>query len=68
MSTPALFRRPEIGLAAAAYLQLGLEALRAGDEVRAIGAFASIDTCSWEAVLDRFPTLSDLISKWEAAR
>lgn len=67
-TTPALLRRPEIGLAAATFLQLGLEALRDGDEVRAIGALASIDAVSWEAVLVRFPTLSDLVQKWEAAR
>lgn len=66
MTTPVLRPAPEIGLTGATYLQLGLEALRDGDMVRAIGALASIDAEAWDAISDRFPGLSELILK-EAA-
>lgn len=67
-TTPALPSRPEIGLSAATHLQLGLEALRDGDLVRAVGALASIESSSWEAITARFPSLSSLITNLEASR
>ncbi len=68
MAAPATLPRAEIGLSAAAYLGLGLAALRDGDTVRAVECLASIDSASWSAILDRFPHLSDLIEKWETSR
>lgn len=68
---PAFLVRParhSIGLAAATHLELGLEALRDGDQVRAIGALASIDDESWAAICVRFPFLGDLVEKWEVGR
>jgi hypothetical protein len=64
-TTAALRTGPEIGLSGATYLGLGLAALRAGDQVRAVEAFASIDSAAWSAILDRFPHLANLIEKWE---
>jgi len=52
----------EIGLSAAAYLEMGLEALRGGDTGRAIGCLASIEGPSWDAVLARFPGLPELMA------
>jgi hypothetical protein len=60
-------RRAEIGLSAAAYLEMGLAAMREGDTVRAIAALASIDADAWEAISVRFPHLDDLIQKWGAS-
>ena len=45
----------EIGLAAATYAELGLEALLAGDIPRAVGTLASIDSQAWAALVERFP-------------
>ena len=58
-NTPAW---PEISLAAATYLELGLEALRDGDTVRAVGCLASIDARSWNGVVARFPQLPALLA------
>jgi hypothetical protein len=60
---PAIPPRRSIDLGAAAYLELGLGALQVGDVPRAVGALASIDDDSWTAILDRFPTLPDLITR-----
>lgn len=60
--------RRSIDLSAAAYLELGLSALQAGDKARAAGAFASIDDVSWAAICARFPNLEDLVATWEATR
>lgn len=69
MSVSVAVPRPaEIGLSAAAYLEMALEALRAGDRVRAVGCLASIDNTSWDAIAVRFPTLSALITNLEASR
>jgi hypothetical protein len=68
MGAVEAIRRPGIGLAAATWLELGLGALRDGDKVRAVGAFASIGDTEWHAILDRFPHLGDLIQTWEAKR
>lgn len=62
-SSPALPPRPEIGLASAARLELGLLALEYGNIPAAVGALAAIDDESWSAILDRFPTLPDLIMR-----
>lgn len=56
----------EIALSAAAHLGLALEAARAGNVARTVECLASIDARSWEALLTRFPGLSELIIK-EAA-
>lgn len=64
MDTPThLPTRPEIGLAAAAHLELGLLALESGQLPAAVGSLASIDAAAWSAILDRFPALPDLITK-----
>lgn len=55
--------RPAIGLAAAAFLELGLLALEAGRLPAAIGSLACIDDAAWSAILARFPTLPDVINK-----
>jgi hypothetical protein len=62
---PVRSGRHSIGLAAAAYLELGLAALRDGNQVRAVGCFASIDDSSWAAICARFPTLATLITHLE---
>lgn len=58
---PAPLAAPTIGLAAATWLELGLEALRDGNIPRAAGCLASIDAVSWDGLLIRFPTLPDLL-------
>jgi hypothetical protein len=45
----------EIGLAAAALAELGIEALKAGDMARAVGTLGSINEESWQALAQRFP-------------
>lgn len=55
-------RRRSVDLAAAARLEMGLEALSRGDIPAAIGALASIDDDSWAAILDRFPGLPNYIT------
>ncbi len=55
-------------LAAATWLELGLEALERGNLPAAIGALACISDESWAAILRRFPTLPDLIQKWSTPR
>lgn len=59
--------RHSIGLSAAAYLEIEA-VLRAGDDVRAVGALASIDDESWSALCVRFPHLPELIQKSETTR
>lgn len=63
---PAYFaqspRRYSVDLAAAAHLEMGLEALQRHDIPAAIGALASIDDDSWTAILTRFPGLPDYIT------
>jgi hypothetical protein len=61
---PAPPMRSEIGLSAAAHLELGLLALEAGRLPAAIGSLACIDAAAWDAILRRFPILPDLITKW----
>lgn len=64
MDTPQhLPARPEIGLAAAAHLELGLLALEAGRLPAAIGSLACIDESAWSAILRRFPNIPELITK-----
>jgi hypothetical protein len=60
---PYLPTRPEIGLAAAAHLEIGLLALEAGQLPAAVGSLAAIDDAAWTAILTRFPTLPELITK-----
>jgi hypothetical protein len=55
-------RRRSVDLAAAAHLEIGLEALERGNLPAAIGALASIDDDSWAGILDRFPGLPDYIT------
>ena len=55
-------RRRSVDLAAAAHLEMGLEALERGNIPAAIGALVSIDDDSWEAILTRFPGLPDYIT------
>lgn len=55
-------RRRSVDLAAAAHLEMGLEALQRHDIPAAIGALASIDDDSWDAILNRFPGLPDYIT------
>lgn len=55
-------------LAAATWLQLGLEALQRGDTAAAIGALACISEEAWDVFLRRFPSLPDLITKWSNPR
>jgi hypothetical protein len=55
-------RRRSIDLAAAAHLEMGLEALQRGDFPAAIGALVSIDDDSWTGILVRFPGLPDYIT------
>jgi hypothetical protein len=55
-------RRHSVDLAAAAHLEIGLEALERGNIPAAIGALASIDDDSWDAILTRFPGLPDYIT------
>jgi hypothetical protein len=54
---------PEIGLSAATYLGLGLQALRDGNIPRAVECFASIDARPWQAIVIRFPGLPDLLER-----
>lgn len=69
MNTPQdLPARPEIGLAAAAHLELGLLALEAGRLPAAIGSLASIDEAAWSAILRRFPNIPELITKGSTPR
>lgn len=56
-------RRRSVDLAAAAHLEMGLEALTRGDIPAAIGALASIDDDSWDGILTRFPGLPAYISR-----
>lgn len=60
--------RPEIGLAAAAHLELGLLALQAGRLPSAIGSLAAIDEPAWSAIIRRFPHLPTIIEKWSDPR
>lgn len=60
--------RPEIGLAAAAHLELGLLALEAGRLPAAIGSLACIDAAAWDAIRARFPGIEALITKWSTPR
>lgn len=60
--------RPEIGLSAAAHLELGLLALEAGRLPAAIGSLACIDEAAWTAITRRFPNLPELIQKWSTPR
>lgn len=60
--------RPEIGLAAAAHLELGLLALQAGRLPAAVGSLACIDEAAWSAITRRFPHLPELITKWSNPR
>jgi hypothetical protein len=53
----------EIGLAAAAYAEIGIEALLAGDTARAIGAFSSIPEESWHALAKRFPGFPERLTE-----
>lgn len=55
-------RRRSVDLAAAAHLEMGLEALQRHDIPAALGALVSIDDDSWDAILDRFPGLPDYIT------
>jgi hypothetical protein len=55
-------------LAAAAWLELGLEALQRGNIPAAVGALACIDDDAWAAFLRRFPNLPNLIEKWSNPR
>jgi hypothetical protein len=55
-------RRRSVDLAAAAHLEMGLEALERGNIPAAIGALASIDDDSWAGIRDRFPGLPDYIT------
>lgn len=65
MDAPAyLPTRPEIGLAAAAHLEIGLLELEAGRLPAALGSLAAIDEDAWMAILRRFPNLPNLITKW----
>jgi len=59
---PQTPRRRGVDLAAAAHLESGLEALQRGSIPAAIGALASIDPDSWDAILDRFPALPAYIT------
>lgn len=69
MDTPQdLPARPEIGLAAAAHLELGLLALQAGRLPAAVGSLACIDEAAWSAIMRRFPNLTTLIEKWSTPR
>lgn len=69
MATPQdLPARPEIGLAAAAHLELGLLALESGRLPAAIGSLACIDEAAWSAITRRFPNLPNLIEKWSNPR
>lgn len=54
--------RRSIDLAAAAHLEMGLDALERGNMPAAIGALASIDDDSWNAIGSRFPGLPEYIS------
>lgn len=65
---PNLPARPEIGLAAAAHLELGLLALENGRLPAAVGSLACIDEAAWSAIVRRFPNLPNLISKWSDPR
>ena len=60
--------RPEIGLAAAAHLELGLLALEAGRLPSALGSLACIDEAAWSAITRRFPNLPAVIEKWSTPR
>jgi hypothetical protein len=60
--------RPEIGLAAAAHLELGLMALESGRLPAAIGSLACIDEAAWLAILRRFPNIPELITKGSSSR
>lgn len=60
--------RPDIGLAAAAHLELGLLALENGRLPAAIGSLACIDAAAWDAICARFPGIEVLITKWSSPR
>lgn len=60
--------RPEIGLAAAAHLELGLLAMEAGRLAAAIGSLACIDEAAWSAITRRFPNIPELITKGSSPR
>lgn len=55
-------------LAAAAWLELGLEALQRGEIPAAVSALVCIDDASWDAILRRFPHLPTLIERWSNPR
>ena len=54
-------RGPEIGLAGATLLELGLSALERGDVPAAVGALAAVDETTWWLVMTRFPDLAGWI-------
>jgi len=60
--------RLDIGLAAAAHLEVALIELERGHLPGAVGSLAAIDADAWAAILDRFPNLPDLITKWSQPR
>jgi hypothetical protein len=69
MDTPQdLPARTEIGLAAAAHLEIGLLALEAGRLPAALGSLACIDEAAWSAIVRRFPNLPVLLEKWSTPR
>jgi predicted negative regulator of RcsB-dependent stress response len=65
---PDLPARPEIGLAAAAHLELGLLALEAGQLPAALGSLAAIEESAWQAIVNRFTGIEALITKWSNPR
>lgn len=60
--------RPEIGLAAAAHLEIGLLALENGRLPAALGSLACIDAAAWDAICARFPGIEALVTKWSTSR
>lgn len=65
---PNLPARPDIGVAAAAHLELGLLALENGRLPAALGSLACIDAAAWDAICARFPGIETLITKWSTPR
>lgn len=59
-------RFPDVGLAAATYLEMGLTALGEGNVPRAVGCLAAIDGKSWEAIVIRFPDLPARLAPYYA--
>jgi hypothetical protein len=56
-------RGADIGLAAAAHLEIGLEALERGNVPAAVGALAAIDAEAWAAICARFPVLPYYVAR-----